>query len=114
MTHEQFHALLTSVFSRIEGLLGSKNEEYARGTDKLHNFKRAAAYLGCSPVVALHGMQAKHTISIADMIDDLAHGRHHTQEKWLEKLGDRIAYDILMLGLLYEEEGWELPPCAHT
>ena len=114
MQHDAFTGVFKHVVAHVGALLVSKNDEYSRNDDKLHNFTRAAAYLGCSTLHAAQGMKAKHTISLADMIDDIDRGIHHPKEVWLEKFGDEIAYSICMFGLLHDLENWEVELCTTT
>lgn len=86
-------------------LFNSKAKEYSRGNDRLSTFKRAAALKKCTPERALEGMKIKHTISIYDMLDDLDIGKHHSLDKWKEKIGDEINYLILLYALLIERAG---------
>jgi hypothetical protein len=79
-----------------------KNTEYARGGDKLSNFKKASGRLGTTPESALLGMETKHSISIVDLIQDLDKGIHHPMSIWEEKIGDELNYMFLLRGLLAE------------
>ena len=85
MTHDKFQIVLENTFESCRQVLGTKSAEYARGKDKLHNFKRAAAILGNSPEKALLGMKVKHTTSILDLIDDLDIGKLPSVELLNEK-----------------------------
>lgn len=80
-------------------LLGKKGEEYSTADDKLHNFKQAAALLRCSPEQALWGMLAKHIVSIGDMV---AADKAHPAALINEKIGDTVAYLILLEALMKE------------
>lgn len=99
MTNQEF----TDVFDRrmelARKVLVKKGEEYASNTDRLHNFKQAGAMLGESPEQALWGMNAKHIISMQDMIKapDTV-----TEAQADEKIGDAINYLILLEALLKE------------
>lgn len=96
----------------------SKSAEYARGDDKLYNFKRAAEMDKITPIEALRGMHLKHRVSVQDMLDDLRvsddsafgtkQAEQHSQELWQEKLGDTINYFFLLWALLAEKYDWEL------
>jgi hypothetical protein len=83
--------------------LCSKNKEYARNNDKLHNFKKSALFRGISDTEALAGMMLKHTTSIYDFIDDINIGIEHPIEVWDEKLIDQINYLLLLRGLLIDK-----------
>lgn len=127
MNLEDFDKLVDYVIEkRIKGVMCAKSAEYARGDDKLHNFKRAAEVSGLTPLKCLQGMKLKHDVSILDMLNDIVAIPNHpvrtdigtehvlnsipfTREKWEEKIGDDINYLILMLALLYEEYDWVIP-----
>lgn len=112
MTHIDFDKLVEyAVTKMVKEVMCAKSVEYARGGDKLYNFKRAAEVSGRTPLQCLQGMKLKHDVSILDMLDDETnpHIPDVTQEKWEEKIGDDINYLILMLALLYEDYGWKIP-----
>ena len=111
VTHDEFTRIFQYAVAQMGSVLLAKNKEYARDQDKLHNFHRAAAYMGCSPEKAAHVFQAKHVVSLADMVDDLERGIDHPMNVWLEKTVDEINYSILLFALLAERYGWEIPPC---
>lgn len=113
MKLEVFEKLIKDFFQKnCLDLMVLKNKEYARGKDKLHNFKRAGERRRKSPEEALAGMQEKHRTSIDDMIQDLEErfkkeGSNFkiTNEElavWEEKIRDDINYDFLLWGLLNE------------
>ena len=86
-------------------LVGVKNTEYSRNDDKLHNFKRAGALLGCTPHEALVGMWSKHLISILDMVSDYAaSGKIPTSATIDEKFTDAINYLHLLEALFRESQ----------
>lgn len=105
MNIEDFRKNLDTVHEKVESVLGSKSDEYATDTDRLHNFKVAAGMQGITVKEALAGMMAKHTTSIYDMIGD---GKDHSLEKWDEKIIDHINYLILLRAILVEE-GYKEP-----
>ena len=70
--------------------------------DRLHNFKVAGKLQKCTPVKALGGMMAKHTVSVYDLIDDYEQGKAISKEMWAEKIGDSINYLLLLTALLEE------------
>lgn len=109
MTTKEFDEFLSYVIEKyIKGVMCKKSAEYARGDDKLYNFKRAAQISGKTPLECLRGMKLKHDVSIDDMLNDDTDGSEHTQERWQEKLGDDINYMFLMWGILFEKYNWEL------
>ena len=66
MNTETFDNIINEQLQTCKDVLISKAKEYAT-VDRLHNFKVAAAIQGCTPIKALAGMMAKHTVSIYDM-----------------------------------------------
>ena len=110
MTHNNFNKLVDYImFRRIKKVMCSKSEEYAKGDDKLWNFKRASEIEGIIPEQALRGMDLKHRTSISDMLDDLINpDREYSRGVWEEKLTDHINYIILLWGLLAERYGWKI------
>jgi hypothetical protein len=101
MTNEEFQTILADRISKIESILASKAKEYAR-EDRLHNFKRAAVMLRCTPERALLGMMAKHLISILDIVDSIDEGEMQVKSMVDEKIGDAINYLILLEALIKE------------
>ena len=104
MNIEEFMAWTHSRQKECSCLLaGVKNTEYNRNDDKLHNFKRAGALLGCTPHEALVGMWSKHLISILDMVNDFAAtGKIPSSCTIDEKFTDAINYLHLLEGLFRE------------
>lgn len=100
MDMKRFNELLERRLAQSKDVLASKSAEYSSGADKLHNFKRAAAMLGVSPLEALRGMWVKHLVSVFDYIDDPS--KMNSQRLLDEKLGDVINYTILLEGLFTE------------
>lgn len=103
MTAQWFDKVLESRIEKTKAILSNKRKEYASGGDRLHNFKRAAAMLGCGPAKALVGMMAKHWISILDVVDDTEKGILPSIPLLEEKLGDACNYIILLEATLKEQ-----------
>lgn len=109
-TQEQFNTLIQAVYDHcIVGVMCKKSVEYARGGDKLYNFKRASEMSGYSPIECLRGMKLKHDVSVDDMLNDEDIGIVHPQALWTEKLSDQINYTLLLWALLHEKYDWEIP-----
>lgn len=106
MESKIFSALVKKRLDHIMQTLVVKGEEYARGEDRLSNFKRAADLKQTTPERALEGMVTKQIVSMYDFLDDLDSNIHHTEKEWLEKLGDIRIYSLLLEGLLAERYGW--------
>ena len=99
MTNEAFEALLENRIQACRYILTTKAKEYAGPTDRLWNFKRSAAILGCTPEEACIGFLTKHLTSIFDMVQS---GEWHATPQWDEKIGDAINYLILLEALVKE------------
>lgn len=109
MNNTEFEKIIAEQFDSCRETLLKKAEEYADDTDRLHNFKIAAKLQGVTPLTALGGMMAKHTVSVYDLIRRHENGFEIKKEMWDEKIGDSINYFLLMQGLLAEERHLDLP-----
>lgn len=103
MNTETFDKIVNERCRLIKAILSAKAKEYARG-DRLHNFKRAGAFMFNSPEKVCFGFAMKHFTSIADMVDDVENGEPPTKEMAAEKLGDAINYLILLEAILSEKK----------
>lgn len=101
MTSAVFNKHLKKMQEITVETLMNKAQEYATDGDRLHNFKVAGAVQGISPVKALAGMMAKHTVSVYDMIGT---GAEYPLELWEEKIKDSINYHLLLWALIQEDE----------
>lgn len=102
MKTERFVSILNDRLNKCVDVLGIKANEYAT-EDRLHNFKVAAELQNCTPITALAGMMAKHTVSVYDLIQKQEQGYIVTREMWEEKIGDHINYLILLSALVEEK-----------
>lgn len=102
MTYENFEESFEARVDLCRRVLIGKNAEYARGQDKLHNFKEAAAMEGQSPEQALRGMLLKHWQSLRDLCNDLDRGQFHPTAIWDEKIGDALNYLFLLNAIVKE------------
>ena len=102
MDNKVFEEIIEERISKCKEVLVVKAKEYAT-EDRLHNFKVAAELQGCSPVKALAGMMAKHTVSAYDLINDFEAGETISQDMWNEKIGDSINYLLLLEALIVED-----------
>lgn len=100
MTNEKFNSVVEDQLKRIRQVLIRKQAEYNLDPDRLSVFKHAAALSKETPEQALYGFLLKHLISQADMIST---GEKYTKELWLEKITDIMNYNILLLGLLEDD-----------
>jgi hypothetical protein len=103
MEHARFDQTLEFLLDKVKAIMQSKNAEYARGSNKLHNFAKAAIFAeGGHQIGALKGMMLKHTVSIYDMMDDAIKGKMGSEDMWNEKIVDHIAYLTLLNGMVTE------------
>lgn len=102
MKNEEFEEVINKRIEMCKTVLCNKADEYATD-DRLHNFKVAGELQSCTPVKALGGMMAKHTVSVYDLIDDYEQGKAISKEMWAEKIGDSINYLLLLTALLEED-----------
>lgn len=98
-----FDSIVDSRCAQIKEVLSNKAKEYASDGDRFHNFRVASRMAGTTPEKALAGMKLKHDVSVGDLIE----WADSTPEKLTvslidEKIGDSIAYLILLEGLLKE------------
>lgn len=99
MDTDTFTTLIFNQMDHCSDILNIKATEYAT-EDRLHNFKVAAEIEGITPVQALAGMMAKHTVSVYD----LCFGRGSPSlSMWEEKITDSINYLLLLWALVNEE-----------
>lgn len=103
----QFNNIVQEQQKRCTDILIAKAKEYAT-EDRLHNFKVAAELQMTTPINALAGMLAKHTVSIYDMCRS---GRSCSMEMWEEKITDHINY-LLLLKALVVEDAERRPSCG--
>lgn len=103
MNTETFDNIINEQLQTCKDVLISKAKEYATD-DRLHNFKVAAAIQGCTPIKALAGMMAKHTVSIYDMCNGTGCGMVYTLARWEEKITDSINYLLLLKALVKESD----------
>lgn len=91
MNTEQFERVIDEQLNACFSALSVKAKGYATN-DRLHNFKIAAQLQDCTPIRALGGMMAKHTVSVYDLIRDHEEGMPISRSMWNEKIGDSINY----------------------
>lgn len=99
MDSERFNEVVKARIDKCLNVLCKKANEYAT-EDRLHNFKVAAKLQACTPITALAGMMAKHTVSVYDLARDQEYGAIIPKEMWDEKIGDSINYLLLLTALI--------------
>jgi len=102
METEQFNEIVRKRLIATSDTLTHKADEYARG-DRLSNFKQIAHLTGYTPEKALGGLVAKHIVALYDFINDLDSGMSQPYCRWNEKIGDIIAYMILLDATILEK-----------
>ena len=102
MTPARFRDVFDRRVKDCEETLVKKADEYARGGDVLHNFKRAAGAIGKTPELALTGMWIKQVISLIDLAHDIDQSGCAAYSVWDEKIRDVINYAILLDALVME------------
>jgi len=93
MTQENFDAILENRIATMRSTMASKSKEYAKGSDKLYNFKRAAQIERATPEKAWLGMWMKHIVSIIDIVESPENVPVTLLE---EKIGDSVNYLVLL------------------
>lgn len=93
MTQETFDAILENRIAAMRTTMASKSKEYAKGSDKLYNFKRAAQIERTTPEKAWLGMWMKHIVSVIDIVEAPENVPVALLE---EKIGDSVNYLILL------------------
>lgn len=101
MHHTQFDNIIASTFEKAETTLTRKSAAYSSESDRLHNFRTAAALNDSTMEQALWGMLTKHIVSLRDMVQS---GRAHSPDLWDEKIGDAINYLALLRAVASETE----------
>ena len=107
MNSKEFNTVVEKRIKSIRNTLEAKGAEYESETNCLHNFKRAAEICRCTPEEACVGMQAKHIVSVLDLVDVVSELKEDEElectTKYInEKIGDTINYFILLEALLIE------------
>ena len=102
MKTERFENILSERLKKCIDTLSVKATEYAT-EDRLNTFKVAAQLQNCTPITALAGMMAKHTVSVYDLAERQENGLVVTKEMWDEKMGDHSNYLLLLDALITEK-----------
>ena len=100
MDSKTFNVIVEARLEKTKKTLCLKAEEYARG-DRLSNFKQIAALMDVTPEQALMGLVSKHIVALFDFTKDLRAGQEQVYARWDEKIGDVIAYMILLDAMRY-------------
>ena len=102
MDNHDFEEYIKDTVDRSLNTLFAKSDAYNDPDgDRLRNFKVAAELQHTTPVKALAGMMAKHTVSVYDLIDK-SDEEWIEWKTWYEKIGDSINYLLLLSALIHE------------
>ena len=99
MNNRTFQQILNNRIRETKDTLGTKQAEYTKAGDRLHNFKVAARYDNEDPERALWGILKKHLVSVQDLVNDPSLVTDHLIT---DKIGDSINYLILLEALFRE------------
>lgn len=105
MNYENFEEMVLNSLAEIMERFRNKNAEYASTDDVFSNFKRAAGGLSyhCKEEQVAWEYVVKHLQSLKDMI---ASNNPCSPETIDEKIGDVIAYMLLIKGMLYKRTNY--------
>ena len=102
MDNHDFEEYIKEALDRAMATLFAKSDAYNDPDgDRLRNFKVAAELQHTTPIKALAGMMAKHTVSVYDLIDKSDKDIIEWVD-WYEKIGDSINYLLLLYTLIHE------------
>ena len=101
MDHKEFNEVLAKRIADLHETLSIKSAEYSSNSDKLENFKDAAAMTGETPEKAQWGMVVKHIIALQKFIYQVEENQV-SYKQWNEKIGDIICYAVLLDALIQE------------
>jgi hypothetical protein len=102
MNQETFDKVVGSRIDKLRSTLDAKASEYSRG-DRLSNFKKIAGLRGVPAEDACMALVVKHFVALNDFVQDLKdEGVNQPYDRWDEKIGDVIAYMVLMDALAQE------------
>lgn len=103
MNQSEFTSLADQMFDSMRKLLVIKGGEYAGNEDRLGNFKRGAALVGCTPLQVAFIYASKHYDSIATYVRDMAAGEDRERSEAMEGRFDDLAnYCLLMKAIMVE------------
>lgn len=105
LSTEMFNSMAESRITNTIQVMINKGAEYALDGDRFHNFKQASKLTletedPQTPKQCLMGMLMKHLVSVQDLCNG---SLDNTEGMVNEKIGDSIAYLLLLEGLLMEE-----------
>lgn len=102
MDTPEFESQIKDAVGRSTMVLFQKAASYTdEDGDRFRNFKLAAELQHTTPIKALSGMMAKHTVKLYDLIDQ-SEEDEVPLESWDETIGDSINYLLLLSALIRE------------
>jgi len=101
MTKKEFTTIVNTRLAKTKKTLCLKAEEYARN-DRMSNFRKIAVLNNCTNEKALMILVSKHIVATTDFVNDLDEGKLQSFERWNEKIGDIIAYMMLLDAMVQE------------
>ena len=105
MQQAEFEKLVNDAIDEIRELLVVKGGEYAGSEDRLANFKRGAALVGCTPLQVLFIYMSKHYDAVATYVRDQASGTERPRSESIEgRLHDLMNYCLLAIALVRETD----------
>lgn len=102
MLREDFNKHVDEMVRLVHDRLTRKDKEYSVGTDRLSAFAKAAVLQDAPMETALMGMATKHFVSIIEMCQP--DNRLYTESQWEEKIGDSIAYLLILWAMVHRDE----------
>jgi len=102
MDYVEFDDIVEFRICKLRETLDTKSVEYAETDDQLANFRSAADYSDESMRFVCWMYLLKHLTSLKDMCTSC---EEYTIERWDEKIGDSIAYLVLLYAIVSEENG---------
>jgi hypothetical protein len=104
-SNERWKALVERTFAKVNSLADTKGSEYSGNTDRLRNFRLAAAALDINAETVWRVYAGKHWDAITTYVKDLEQGISRTRSEPIAgRVNDLIVYSLLLLAMI-EEKG---------
>ena len=95
MKNDEFNRIMQKRIDQVTSTMTTKSAEYTR-TDRLENLKKIASLCQMTTEKATFTLVAKHIVALNEFIEDLDRGTVQPADRWDEKIGDVIAYMLLL------------------
>jgi hypothetical protein len=102
MNAQTFNDILDDRINHLKVTLSVKGAEYSDLDDCLKNFREAAGYIGTTMSFVCWMYLLKHLTSLKEMC---ASELSYPFARWNEKIGDSIAYLVLLYAIVSEDHG---------